>query len=370
MAFQLKKNQNAKSNSSDVEYSSMLHSEYDPTVHIPSREMRFLKGLSVGVLDPPTIRQSECLMFTEGGVHTFSGDLGAFCNKDYGIRGAVNYKNFLDVYERFGDKPVTLETKENTLFLKCGRTEVCVPIDTILSCDFSGFEKPDKDEWVTLSPDYVRALRDCANLVRTTNRDDVLSSISVEQEKVCGGSSAELMCRYINSPFDRRFLIRANPLLKILKKDVKKAQLIGKWLYFQDKLGGVVYNLPVYDDEYIDVEEYFQPVSNVIVFPRKELLEALDTCMGVVKGEEKIRVQIDSITKVCRIRGKSIGTKDNSCVSLFKTEVPMDSSISADFLIEPKVLYRVVYNYPECTLCFGNGIRVNTPELSYSASIE
>ena len=367
MSFSLKQNQKE---SVEEQKQEDIERGYDENIRIPSKDMPMLRSLGISIADPPTIRQSDCLIFSNNAVRTFSGDLGAVCNLSFGFTGVVYYKNFLDVYKRFKDRQVLFYKDGTSLVMQSDKTEIRIPLEESASCDFSGLTRPDDEKWITLSPEYKKALTSCASVVRNNNADNVVSSIAVERDKIYGSSTMEIMCKFINSPFDKRFLIRAKPLLKVLKKPVSQVQLVDKWLYFLDDETHICYFVPIYDDEYIDVDEYLQPVSNVIVFPRGEMLDVLDTCMGVVKSGEKINVELDSVRKTCVIKGRSASDNDNSGYSYFKGEVSMETPLTLKFSIEPTVLRNVVSKYPECTICMGNGIHVNTPEVSYAASIE
>lgn len=376
MAFQLKQSGSEQSQEVEQEYqedTQEVSMDFDDTNCIANKDLPMLRSLGVAIEDPPTVRQSECLFFGDKIVYTFSGELGAICKKSYGVVGAVNYKNFVDVYKRFRDRPVQIVKDGSALVLSSGSVEVQIPIDDILSLDFNCVTQPDEDKWVTLSKDYERSLKSCASVVRTTDKDDVLSSIAIEQDSVTGGSTAEIIRHYIISPFDKRFLVRAKSLLKVLKKlegASIKMQLVDKWLYVSNTGGALRYCVPVYEDEYVDVDEYFQPLANKIVFPKVEMLDALDTCMGVVKGGEKITVKLDSVARVCKLRGKSADKNDRSGFSFFKADVAMDSPVTMEFTIDPSVLYKVVAKYQECTINVDGGIRINTPEISYAISIE
>lgn len=313
-----------------------------------------------GISKTPTVRQSECVVFQSGKAYTFSGDVFAVTDLDLGFNGAIKYSLLVDILQRAGENTVEITPLDSKggIQISCGRSRSTVPTERPLIQSLSSVAEP-PTSWLPLNKEYRKAILSCESVIVRSDLDEVLSSIHFDLDKIEAGSTSQLIRIHLPSPFPKRFLVRGGILKKLFICGVTEMQLNDKWLFFKND--STVYGTPIYDDAFLALDSYFQPASEIIVFPREELLKELQLC-GVFERGCVLKVELDSQASVCRL-------SSNTSKGKFDCEMPMNTPISIKFKISPDLFMRVLSDFEECTIG-SNGIHINTPFLSYAASIE
>lgn len=317
-----------------------------------------LSPLQYGVPNSPTLRQSECVIFQEGKAYTFSGDLFAIVDCDLGFTGAVPYKPFFEVLQKYGEDDVSIDVAETTATVKRGRSRTKLPYYSDILLSIQAVDTPDPACWSPLPASFTQAIQACEAVARVTRTDTVLSSLHFTGQDIEAASPAQIVRYKCPLAITERFLVRAGILGRLVSSGVGEYQVSDKWLFLRsDK---VTFAVPIYKDDFIpNLDSYLQPTQWLFEFP-KELLADMPL-IGVILGRDGLlKVQLEN--DVCTLIAD--GSRGNHTVS-----IDMGTPCNITFKISVALFNRILSDFPCCTIS-DSGIRVNNAEFSYAASVE
>ena len=331
---------------------------------VPGEVVKNLALLQYGVPSTPTLKQSECVIFQAGKAYTFSGDVFAIVDCDFGFEGAVNYKALQDVLNKYAasEKEVDIEVDSNTntvLQVKRGRSLTKLPFDPAILLSIAPVSNPDVNGWKELPEAFGKAVIACESVAQITRGDDVLSSINITPTCMEAASTVQIIRHNCDLDISGRFLVRAGILGKLIKAELTEYQVVGEWLFLRS--GEVTFAVPVYRDAFIDdIDTFLSPAKTSVEFP-EELREEIPFVKAVLtKGEDMKLTLADG---KCTIEANGIRGTHTS-------DVDMITPVEMSFRITPELLGRVLNEFPVCTISEKSGIRVKHDEFSYAASVE
>lgn len=314
---------------------------------VRERLLSALEAAGVVVSPKPGIAQSDCLVFSDGEVRAFNGELFCRIPSPLGkeIVGAVRAKSLLEMLRRLPDKSLVVDIRNNRLCFKGKQARRCkFRCEAVVDEVFDLVKSP--ETWFPVPDGFDEAVRMC---VGCTNKDgeNNTTCLHITPEVVEAFGSLQI-CRWsLRMPISAPILVQASGIKHVATFGMTEMGESDKFIHFRnpDRLELAIRKEP--DATYEDLSEFFGKIKGAnIRFP-----SGLDAAVGrasVISSENGdsnnlVRVVISPTTKKVRVGAESV-----SCEVSEERDLDSYEGSEKEFYINPDTFVAILRRDHEC----------------------
>ena len=223
--------------------------------------LQALDAVRPGLVTRSEILQSNCLVFRNGKVFTFNGNIS--CRIKSGLPNdlvaVVPAHELISTLHKISAETIVVKkgkrNDENILSFIQKDESVWVRMDEEVTLPIDQIEQP--KEWQKLSPDFSEAIGVVQDCTASDPQKD-LGQIHITPNYVEACDGFQLAKYKLKTGFDKSFMIRGDAMKFISPLGMTKVSLTETWIHFKNPSGLVVtVRRTVADSEYPDISKFF-----------------------------------------------------------------------------------------------------------------
>jgi hypothetical protein len=296
-----------------------------------------------GVTPKETEIQSNCLIFRDGLVQSYNGEIAATFEStlEDEVHGAVKAAKMVNYLQKLTVEDIEVEGSDTEMRIKCGKESVGFPLEKEVLLPVDSIEQP--DEWKQLPDgflDAVNVVQQCAS--PTSDKAPFITTVIHVHPKWLEAADSTQLIRYrIATPIITSALIRQSALKNIVSLGVTEFAETKTWTHFRN-VEGLIYSCRCYLEAYPSDEVTAVLKSDdghQAVLPKG--LAEIAAKANIFSEDAKVFVELSN--RRLRVRGQGAGGEwyDSGAIKVVYEGEPLK------FLIAPKLLGELAAKHNE-----------------------
>jgi len=189
---------------------------------------------SMGLSGTEILEQSDCFVFRDGKLISFSGEVLVCLDSPVDIDNAViPAKDILKLLPKFPDEEVEVICRENEFVIKGKGRTIGVPCHSEIYLPFESVPEP--DTWFELDPSIGKSLWYAVRVCRQDETQPRVSCVHITSDSIEACDGFRLFRRNGATGFPGEVLVPAKSLEGLLEYSLSRASMAdeGGWCYFQ-----------------------------------------------------------------------------------------------------------------------------------------
>lgn len=318
-----------------------------------------LQAILPGMSPKGIIQQSKCVVFYEGQMVTFNGELCCRTKSGLGtsFKGAVDIKPLVDALGLLDTDKITVSHNETEMLIDADgvdrnyivmEQEVLLPVDKV----------DDPEEWQRVPKslaDGISMVEGCAS-----SDQNVFSRTCIQfHKKWVEAYDNKHMARFmVKTGLDTPILVRRDAIKYIVGIDMTEMSVTKGWIHFRNP-AGVMYSCRYYGAEkFNNLDEMIDMKGETLVFPKTldQVIKRAENWSKEVEDNNHIQVEL----KPNLVRLKGVGTNGRY---IGKRSMKYKGK-GRVFYVPPKILFEVIKKQTECEIC-EERLKIESPRFVY-----
>lgn len=324
-----------------------------------------LSAASVGASSKEVLDQSNCFLFTGETLVTFNSEVFAITKNPLpGVQGAVPYRDFLDMVQKFPDDTLEVDMDGEEIRLSGKRRKAGLVISSEIRTPFDSVPKP--GGMAEIPPEFMGSLIQAAHTCGSDENKPFTMAVHVTPEMVEACDLFRLFRASFQTGVHGDIVVPASAIRSIASISFHKASVKDGWLHLRSKKKHRVSVRCLSDGNYPNLTETLEvrgkPTKVKLPENLKEIISRAEVMQDSGLGKE-------SLVSVTIDKGKlSIRAKKNTGWYRESQKVKYKGRKLA-FQVHPKLLQEVFTKARNVTVD-GNRMRIKDGDTTFLVVLE
>lgn len=262
-----------------------------------------LEAVAGAVARRPSFEQAHCLVFDQGKVCAFDGELFCCADSPVDVQGAVPAKTLLEYLRKITEEEINLTHAEGVLRFSSKRFRLTLACQQEILLPVSQVETPPR--WHQLPEDALEALALAASCTSEDERQFEAACVNVTPTYVEAYDGEQTLRHELTLSVEGPFLLGRRAVKEAKSIGVTRFALSPRWCHFDNPAGFRLSALRYVGVEYPDLAPCFVPGGEEFLLPPGLETAAELACLAAKEADE--RALLDVTLRQGEVRIKGVG---------------------------------------------------------------
>jgi len=309
--------------------------------------LEIVKKIMAGTNEGSYLEGIDTIVFSEHGIHSYNDNISISVNKETGLVGAVNAKDFHKLLEKLKTEEIEVETLENQWKIKSGNTDITLNLkEDHISEYIQELEVEDK-AFSKLPENFIEGLKLC----KIPGNASYLRGVYVSGTNMICTDEVRLSFFKLKESM-ATFWVDDSCIVELLKlaETITEYCVMESWIHFKGETGTVFSAKRNQDDQYpvdtfIEYQQHYvktdKDVSNQLPKQLAEVIDRVGVLYSDIDGFQIIDFELKKDKIVLSSKNANGKIKEN-----VKFEKPFSEDISVKFKLDHTFMKEALVKCP------------------------
>lgn len=302
-----------------------------------------LKSVSAGLAPREIQEQSTCLIFKEGLVFTYNGEVmcSARSKLDKKIQGAVKAVPLVATLEKLPDEEIEVTQTDSELIISGKRRQAGVTMEAEILLLTEEVDKPTK--WVKLHEDFADAVGIVKDSACNDASENTLTCVHIHPKWIEACDRFQITRYKMPTGVNEKTLVRKESIKHIVGLGMTELCETKSWLHFRNP-NGVTISCRRFVEEFPPLADYLKVEGTETALPKglQEVVDRAEIFSKEVSDNNQVHVELRKGLLILKGMGISGWYQEKKKLSYDGREF--------SFMINPKILAETAKKSNKCVI--------------------